>query len=127
MTHEIVTVDEKTSIVDAARLMAAEDIGSLLVTRDDAIVGIVTQRDVIGAHLLSDTLYHSLTVADVMSTPVVSIGPDVDIWDAVSFMNQTGKQHIPVVEGNVTIGIVTATDVIRVLATMKLIAKGAKD
>ncbi len=127
MTREIITVDETTSVVDAAKLMAAEDIGSLFITRGDAIIGIVTQRDVISAHLLSDSLYHSLTVSDVMSTPIVSIGPDVDIWDAICLMNQTGKRHIAVVDGDMTLGIVTATDVIRVLATMRLIAEGAKD
>jgi CBS domain-containing protein len=60
-----------------------------------------------------------------MTTPVVTIGPEADLGQAIALMNQTGKRHIPVIEGNDIIGLVATTDIIRVLATMKLIADGA--
>ncbi|NWF95158.1 MAG: CBS domain-containing protein [Candidatus Thorarchaeota archaeon] len=125
MTEMLITADEDTPVVSAARLMAAEDIGSLVVTKSEAMVGIVTQRDIIGAQLLSDEVYHALTLKDIMTAPVVSVEPDSSLWQVVSLMDQTGKKHIPVVEGNVAIGVVSATDIIRVLATMHLIAEGA--
>ncbi len=126
MTDMLITADESTPVSEAARLMAAEDIGSLIVTRGDMMVGIVTQRDIIEAHLLSPDVYEGLEVKDIMMTQIVTIEPEADLWQAIALMDQTGKKHIPVVSGTDTIGVVSATDVIRVLATMKIIAEGAE-
>ena len=125
MTDIIVTAEADTPVKDAAKLMAAEDIGSLLVTKADVLAGMVTRREIIGARVFSEETYQSLTVEDIMVTPVVTIGPEADIGQAIGLMNQTGRRRIPVIEGNDIIGVVTATDIIRVLATMKLIADGA--
>ena len=125
MTALIMTAEAETLVVDAAKLMAAEDIGSLLITKADVLAGMITRREVIGAQLLSEESFQSLRVEDIMTTPVVTIGPEADIGQAIALMNQTGKHHIPVIEGNDIIGLVAATDIIRVLATMKLIADGA--
>jgi CBS domain-containing protein len=125
MTALIITAEADTLVLDAAKLMAAEDIGSLLVTKADVLAGMITRREVIGAQLLSEESFQSLRVEDIMTTPVVTIGPEADIGQAIALMNQTGKRHIPVIEGNDIIGLVAATDIIRVLATMKLIADGA--
>jgi CBS domain-containing protein len=127
MTSLIITADADTLVVDAAKLMAAEDIGSLLVTKADVLAGLVTRREVIGAQLLSDESFQTLCVSDIMTTPVVTIGPEADIGQAISLINQTGKRYIPVIEGNDIIGLVATTDIIRVLATMKLIADGAPE
>jgi CBS domain-containing protein len=125
MTALIITAEADTLVKEAAKLMAAEDIGSLLVTKADVLAGMVTRRDMIGAHLLSEESYQSLTLEDIMTTPVVTIGPEADIGQTIALINQTGRRHIPVIEGNDIIGLVTTTDIIRVLATMKLIADGA--
>jgi CBS domain-containing protein len=125
MTALIITAEADTPVKDAAKLMAAEDIGSLLVTKADVLAGMVTRREMIGAHLLSEESYQTLTVEDIMTTPVVTIGPDADLGQTIALMNQTGKRRIPVIEGNDIIGLVCTSDVIRVLATMKLIADGA--
>jgi CBS domain-containing protein len=127
MTSLIVTAEIDTPVVDAAKLMAIDDVGSLIVTKSDVLAGMVTRREVIGARLFSDESYHSLLVGDIMTTPVVTIGPDADIGQVIGLMNQTGKRRIPVVEGNDIIGMVTASDVIRVLATMKLIAEAISE
>jgi CBS domain-containing protein len=125
MTSIILTAEADTPVVDAARLMAAEDVGSLVVTNADVLAGLVTRKEVIAAQLLSEELYHSLTLEDIMTTPVITISPDADLGQVIALMNQAERRHIPVIEGNDIIGVVTATDVIRVLATMKMIADGA--
>ena len=125
MTALIITAEADTLVVDAAKLMAAEDIGSLLITKSDVLAGMITRREVIGAQLLSEESFQTLCVEDIMTTPVVTIGPEADLGQAIALMNQTGKRHIPVIEGNDIIGLVATTDIIRVLATMKLIADGA--
>jgi CBS domain-containing protein len=127
MTSIIVTADSDALVVDAAKLMAAENVGSLIITKNDVLAGIVTRRDVIAAQLLSDDLYHSQTLEDIMSSPVVTISPDADLGQAIAVMNQTGRRYVPVIEGDDIIGVVSSSDIIRVLATVKLIAEGASD
>jgi CBS domain-containing protein len=125
MTSLILTAEIDTPVIEAARIMAAEDVGSLIVTNADVLAGMVTRKEVIAAQLLSEELYHSLTLEDIMMSPVVTISPDADLGQVIALMNQAERRHIPVIEGNDIIGVVTATDVIRVLATMKMIADGA--
>ncbi|RDE15875.1 MAG: CBS domain-containing protein [Candidatus Thorarchaeota archaeon] len=127
MTSLIVTADATTPVLQAAKLMAVEDVGSLIVTTGDVLVGLVTQKDIIAAQLLSEELYHSLSLQDIMSSPVVTVSPDADLGQVITLMHQTGKRHIPVIDDDTIIGIVTSTDILRVLATMKLIADGAPE
>ncbi|MGY5862596.1 MAG: CBS domain-containing protein [Candidatus Thorarchaeota archaeon] len=127
MTKMIITAETSTPVTDAARVMAAEDIGCLVVTKGDILAGIVAQRDVIAAHLLSDDIYGTMVLADIMTTPVVTVSPEADLGQLVALMHQSGRRHIPVVVGDAITGIVTTTDVIRVLATMKMIADSGSD
>ncbi len=127
MTSVIVTADHDTLVSNAARLMAAENVGSVVITRGDVLAGIVTRGELISAQLLSDEIYHSLTLEEIMISPVVTISPDADLGQTIALMNQTGRKHIPVIEGDDIIGIVSTSDVIRVLATVKLLAEGASE
>lgn len=125
MTTLIVTADTSVLVVDAAKLMAIERIGSLIVTRSEVLEGIVTRQDVLAARLMSDETYKLLTVEEIMQSPVVSVSPDADLGQLVALMHQTGKTHIPVLSGDEIIGLVSSSDVIRTLATVKQIADGA--
>jgi len=127
MTSLVITTEIDTPVVDAAKLMAIDDVGSLIVTKSDVLAGIVTRREIIGARLFSDESYQSLVIGDIMTTPVVTIGPEAELGQAIGLMNQTGKRRIPVIEGNDIIGMISATDIIRVLATMKFIADGSTE
>jgi len=127
MTSLVITTEIDTPVVDAAKLMAIDDVGSLIVTKSDVLAGIVTRREIIGARLFSDKSYQSLVIGDIMTTPVVTIGPDAELGQAIGLMNRTGKRRIPVIEGNDIIGMISATDIIRVLATMKFIADGSTE
>ncbi|TFG14454.1 CBS domain-containing protein [Candidatus Thorarchaeota archaeon] len=127
MTEMIVTAEEDVLVEDAAKLMAAEAIGSLIITSNDVLSGMVTRQDIVSAQLLSEETYRSLTVADVMHSPVVTVLPDSDVGQVISLMNSTGKHHLPVIDGDDIIGIVAASDIIRVLATFKLVAKATEE
>ena len=127
MTSLVVTVEIDTPVSEAAKLMAMDDVGSLVVTKSDVLAGLVTRREIIGAHLFSKEAYKTLVVGDIMTTPVVTVGPDADLGQVIGLMNKTGKRRIPVIEGNDIIGMVSAADVIEVLATMKLIVDGISE
>ena len=127
MTSIIVTAEIDTPVSEAAKLMALDDVGSLIITKSDVLEGLVTRREIIGARLFSEEAYQDLVVGDIMTTPVVTIGPDADIGQAIGLMHKTGKNRIPVIEGNDIIGIVSASDIITVLATMKLVVEAISD
>jgi len=124
MTSLVVTTEIDTLVSEAAKIMALNDVGSLIITKSDILAGLVTRKEIVGARLFSEEAYDSLVVRDIMTTPVVTVGPDADLGQVIELMNKTGKRRIPVIEGNDIIGMVTASDVIGVLATMKLIADG---
>ena len=108
MTSVIVTAEIDTPVSEAAKLMALDDVGSLIVTKSDVLEGLVTRREIIGARLFSEEAYQNLVVGDIMTTPVVTIGPEADLGQAIGLMHKTGKRRIPVIEGDDIIGIVSS-------------------
>jgi len=127
MTSIIVTAEIDTPVSEAAKLMALDDVGSLIITKSDVLEGLVTRREIIGARLFSEEAYQNLVVGDIMTTPVVTIGPEADLGQIIGLMHKTGRRRIPVIEGNDIIGMVSASDVITVLATMKLVVEAISD
>jgi len=127
MTSVIVTTEVDTPVREAAKLMALDDVGSLIITKSDVLEGLVTRREIIGARLFSEEAYQNLVVGDIMTTPVVTIGPEADLGQIIGLMHKTGRRRIPVIEGNDIIGMVSASDVITVLATMKLVVEAISD
>ena len=127
MTSMLITADSETPILEAVKLMAAEEIGSLFVVKNEAVVGLVTRSDLVEAQLLSEEVYCTLRLEDVMSSPLVTISPDADLDQTIALMDKTGRKYIPVIEGAEITGIVTSTDVIRVLARMRSIVEAVSE
>ena len=119
MTPYPVTVPPTISIVDARHLMAERRIRHLLVTEDNRLLGIVTDRDIrlnvpSPATSLSiwelNYLLSKVTVADVMTRSVIVVDPDRDATDAAILMVAEKIGALPVVFGGQLVGIVTETD-----------------
>lgn len=145
MTRRVIAVHPKTLITDAVRLMLQDDISGLPVV-DEAgqLVGIVSEGDFlrraelgtdrkrprwieafIGPDRLADeyTHTHAKTVADVMTFPVVTIGPDAPLDEIVATMERHRIKRIPVMQGDQVVGIVSRANLLRALAS---ISGGAK-
>jgi len=103
---QILSPDEDAK--SAAEKMIRLNIGSLIVMDGHKLVGIVTKSDYVRAFLKNTT--KNLKVADIMSRPVVTCGPDTSILDIIDTMRLNGIRHIPVVEGSKLMGIVTDFD-----------------
>ena len=122
MTGAPVTVSPGTSMLDARHLMLSKHFRHLLVTKDGQLVGIVTDRD-IRLNLPSQAtslsvweinhLLTKLTVSEVMTRSVITVGPDRDAADAARLMMEHKIGALPVVDGGILIGIVTETDMLR--------------
>ena len=125
MTGAPITVSPDTSVLDARRLMLKERIRHLLVTDDRRLVGIITDRD-IRLNLPSQArslsmwevyyLLAKLTVGQIMTKSVIIIGPDREARAAAQLMLEHKVGALPVLDGDVLIGILTETDTLRAFA-----------
>jgi CBS domain-containing protein len=108
MSSPVVTVTADTTLVEAARVLAEERVGSLVVG-EETIQGIVTETDIVRA-VGSGTDLSTTTVGDIMSEPVVTIRPDESARVAGERMGHNGVKKLPVTENGTPVGIVTTTD-----------------
>jgi CBS domain-containing protein len=107
------TVAASDDIVEAARLMAAHDVGSLPVVDGEALVGIVTDRDLVLQVLAKDLDPHKTTVSSVCSEDPVAVGPEHLLDEALELMSREQVRRLPVVEDGRLVGILAQADVSR--------------
>ncbi|RME43544.1 MAG: CBS domain-containing protein [Chloroflexi bacterium] len=141
MTKDVVTVYPETSVSEIARLMSEHDISGLpVVDEDDRVLGVVTELDMIvrntrfkmpafiaflDAIIYLETPGHyrervkhilGTTAREIMSEPAVTIGPDASIEELAELMVNRRMNPIPVVENDRLVGIVSRSDIIRLMA-----------
>ena len=125
MTGAPITVSPDTFVFDARRLMLKERIRHLLVTDDRRLVGIISDRDIrlnLPSQATSLSMWEvnyllaKLTVGQVMTKGVIIIGPDQDARAAAQLMLEHKVGALPVLDGEVLIGILTETDILRAFA-----------
>lgn len=109
MTPAPTTVDAAEPLEAAARLMATEDVGALVVTSGNAAVGVVTDRDLV-VRGLAEGLGLDATVQQVASEKVVTVGHTDPVETAVEVMRAAAVRRVPVLDGDVLVGIVSIGD-----------------
>jgi len=112
MTREIVCVRSTASVSEAINLMAENDIGSVPVTRNGEIVGILTERDVL-KKCRSEIQCPAMQAEDVMSSPLVTIDASSAIGQAAELMAKKKIRRLLVTEEGKIRGIITERDVMR--------------
>lgn len=115
MTNATVHEAADDSLADAARKMRAAQTGSLLVMDGDRLVGIVTERDLLRA-VAEGKDPGALPLKDVMTTDVITITPQTTLKEAAGLMAEKWIRHLPVVESERVVGIISQRDLTGVLA-----------
>ncbi|MFF8970141.1 CBS domain-containing protein [Streptomyces sp. NPDC014995] len=110
MTAEPVTVEPQASVTSVARLMRDENIGAVLVTEEDRLRGLVSDRDLVVRALAEGGDPEQTTVASVCSDDLVTVTPDEDLDHAVQVMREHAVRRVPVVEEGRPVGIVSLGD-----------------
>ena len=104
------TVVEVTDTLHAvAQTMATQDVGSLVVAEDAAVVGIVTDRDLV-VRGLAQGIGLDAPVGQLATGDVVTVGPDDDVDEVVRLMRERAVRRVPVVDGDQAVGIVSIGD-----------------
>src|SRR5215211_5516309 len=111
MVSSVVTLEPGTGVVDAAKRMIEEEKGPLPIAEDERPVAIVTDRDII-AHVVAEGRDpKSITVDDIASYELVTIGPDEDVEEARRLMDEHQLDRVLVVEDDRLVGIVSEADI----------------
>ena len=111
MVSSVVTIGPGTGVVDAAKRMIQEEKGPLPIVEGERPVAIVTDRDII-AHVVAEGRDpKSMTVDNIASQDLVTIGPDQDINEARRLMDQHELDRILVVEDDRLVGIISEADI----------------
>ena len=106
-------VEPETSVLEAVRTMNRAQIGSVLVTRGDEIVGVFSERDVLRRVVDPEKDPKQTTVAQVMTTTVVVVDPEMTVPDAMAVITERRCRHLPVVQEGELRGIVSIGDLTR--------------
>jgi CBS domain-containing protein len=109
MVWPVAIVESEATLAEVAVALAADEIGALCVVENGRLVGIVSERDVV-AHVAAGTDPARLTAGDVMSSDLVSVGPDESVLAASRLMRESQVRHLPVLDGGLIAGIVSIRD-----------------
>jgi CBS domain-containing protein len=111
MTGDPRSIGASASVVDAARLMREQHIGSLPITEDEQLVGMITDRDITTRVVAEAADPRSTSVGDVYSQDLISVEPDNDLEEALRLMARHQVRRLPVVENGRLVGIVAQADI----------------
>jgi CBS domain-containing protein len=111
MTENPRSIGASASVVEAARLMREGDIGSLPITDNEELVGMITDRDITMRVVAEAADPTTTPVGDVYSQDLISVEPDKDLEEAVQLMARHQVRRLPVVENGRLVGIVAQADV----------------
>ena len=122
MTASVVTADPATPVREVAALMRERNVGSVVLVRNGAPVGIVTDRD-LAVSVLADGRSGEDHALDHASAPVVTGSPDMDLTAACELLVQHGIRRLPIVDGDHLTGIVTLDDLAARTGDAELVAR----
>jgi CBS domain-containing protein len=111
--HEVLSIEPHNSVYNAMQIMATRDIGSLLVLEDEKLIGIITARSFFSHIRLLDKPLRDIQVEEIMTSKVTYIGPDNTTADCMKLLTKIKLHHLPVMENNRIIGVISTGDLIR--------------
>lgn len=111
--HKICSVGPESTVYDAIRKMADEDIGSLVVIEGGKIVGIITERHYARNVVLKGRTSPATRVRDIMENKVLYAQPDQSVEECMAIMTDKRVRHLPVIEQGKEIGLVSIGDLVK--------------
>jgi CBS domain-containing protein len=111
--NSAISVPPGTSVLDALKIMAEKNIGSIVVTEEGKFLGIITERDYSRKVILKGKHSVDTTVSDIMSSDLPPVSPDDSIERCMSLMSDRNIRYLPVFENNQLSGIISMSDVVK--------------
>jgi len=109
----VATIAPDISVKRAADLLRAKNIGALVVTREDAILGLVSEREIVDAISRHSETATSMPVSEIMRHGVITVSPAETVSHAMNLMTRHRVRHMPVVHDGKLTGIISIGDVVK--------------
>jgi CBS domain-containing protein len=113
--RHIISVAPDTSVLDAIKIMADKAIGSLVVMDDNEIRGIMSERDYARKVIIKGRSSESTQVSEIMTADVVTTSSAQTVNDCMALMTEKRIRHLPVVEDNRVIGMISIGDLVQAI------------
>jgi CBS domain-containing protein len=113
--HEVLSISPDASVLEAISLMAEKGIGALVVMQDDALIGVVTERDYARKVILKGRSSRSTPVRDIMTADVTTTTGDQTIETCMNTMMDERIRHLPVLDGDRVVGIISIGDLVKAI------------
>jgi CBS domain-containing protein len=121
MTKDVIAVDENVSALEAAKIMTEKGISSLIIEKDHAPIGIISERDFVKKICAKDMMPSTIKVGSMMSKLQTFATPDTSVEVAVQRMVNHRIRRLPIISDGRVVGIITVTDLAKHLRTILLI------
>lgn len=109
----LLTIPSDASVYDAVKQMVDANVGSMLVTVDGRIDGIVTERDYLRRVTLEGRTDHDTQVSEIMTSPLIVVTPETSVDECMAVMTDRRIRHMPVVENGEVVGLVSIGDLVK--------------
>src|SRR4029078_2733687 len=110
--QRLISVRPEQSVLEAIKVLAAEDIGAAIVMRGDSIAGIFSERDYTRKVILKGRASDSTRVEEIMTARVVCVSPRTGPRECMQLMTEKQIRHLPVVEDGRPVGMVSIRDIV---------------
>ena len=113
MNKKVLTADKSVSLQEAALKMTKLNIGCVIVTDETKPLGILTERDFV-TKVAAEGRPLFTEISEIMSSPLITIGPEETTWEASEMMKEKLIHKLPVEENGQIVGIVTTSDIVKI-------------
>lgn len=111
--YDVLTVQPDDTVLHALELMASKNVGAVIVTQNDAPIGILTERDYARSVILKGRSSSTTPVRDIMSSDVIFVRPEQTVDECMAIMTDKRFRHMPVLQGGKLIGVVSIGDLVK--------------
>ncbi|PWK88484.1 CBS domain-containing protein [Fulvimonas soli] len=110
---EVYAIAPDAPVLEAIKHMAEKRVGALLVMRGEELVGIVSERDYARKVILQGRSSAQTAVAEIMSSPPLTVSPDTDVFDCMRLCTDSRIRHLPVLDGERVVGVISIGDLVK--------------
>ncbi len=110
---EVFTISPNITVFDALKILAEKNIGALVVTKNEKVVGIFSERDYARKIILKGKSSIVTTVSELMTTDVLYVSPAESIDDCMDLMSDNHIRHLPVLEEEKLVAVISIGDVVK--------------
>lgn len=114
MTTQPIKITPNQTVQEAARVMKERGVGSLLVSANGKLEGILTEKDIVVKLTVQGNHPADVHIRDIMTKDVISIEPGRDLYDAIVLMKNSDVRRLPVMDEDVLMGIITLKDILKI-------------